>query len=404
MRVSIIGQGYVGLTLAVNASLNGHRVVGFDSDERIILNLNNKISFIPGIQSISLQKVINSGSYMPTTDPEQINGSDIIVIAVPTPLNNLREPDLSFLKSAALQIARSVKNKALVINESTSYPGTLRNFIKPIISSSSHVKFLYASAPERIDPGNSEWNLRNTPRLVSGLTQEATQSALEFYNSICDKVEVVSSPEVAEAAKLIENTFRQVNIALANEFYTIANKLGFSSTEAISAAASKPFGFMPFYPSIGVGGHCIPIDPIYLSYSAKQIGVTAELIDRANKTNLSMVFHVVRDIEERLGRTLDGLKVQIAGISYKAGVSDLRESPALKLITELISAGAKVSWHDPLIDSYNNSVSSALSSDIDLGLVVSPHDEIDFSVWKNNHVLVFDLSANSKSYGWPKFF
>jgi UDP-N-acetyl-D-glucosamine dehydrogenase len=292
----------------------------------------------------------------------------------------------------------------LIINESTSYPGTLRNFVKPLISKISKFNFEYASAPERIDPANPNWNLNNTPRLVSGLTRAGTDKALDFYRSICSNVHEVSQPEVAEAAKLFENTFRQINIALVNEFAIIAKAIGFSAHEAIEAASTKPFGFMPFYPSIGVGGHCIPVDPSYLSYSASKSGTSAKFIELANNTNLNMARYVVQEINSEIKGGFDKKRIQIAGISYKPEVSDMREAPALRLIQELKNHGAYVTWHDPVVKFYEKEKSSPLDPSVDVGIIVTPHKGIDYSPWKNGKVRVYDLSANSLNYGWPKFF
>ena len=259
------------------------------------------------------------------------------------------------------------------------------------------------NAPERVDPGNDEWNLKNTPRVISGLTNSASEKTALFYGSFCDTVVVVSSPEVAEAAKLFENTYRQVNIALANEFAQISNVLSFSSHEAITAAATKPFGFMPFYPSIGVGGHCIPVDPIYLSFAAGKKGTQTLFINLANQTNLGMISYVINRIKDQMNGSLNSLRIQIAGVSYKRNISDLRESPALILITELKKSGADVSWFDPLVDLDLPGRCQNLEQNIDLGLIVTPHDSIDFRIWRIAKISVLDLSADSKDYGWPKF-
>ena len=328
----------------------------------------------------------------------------VFIIAVPTPLDSVGKPDLNNLKSACESISKIISSKCLIINESTSYIGTLRNLIKPMIDKlSSKDDLEYAVAPERIDPGNKVWNIKNTPRNVAGLTSLATQQSVDLYNSFCDSVNVVSSAEVAECAKLFENTFRQVNIALVNELSKVANKLNFSTHEAVRAAATKPFGFMPFYPSIGVGGHCIPVDPSYLSYSAELAGVDAKFINLANQVNSSMPKIITERVKDYLGGDLTGKQVQIAGISYKPDVSDLRESPAIALIRELIISGANVTWHDPLVAVYEGQKSVALNSVVDLGLIVTPHSQIDFSIWKKANVKVLDLSANSNNYGWPKF-
>jgi UDP-N-acetyl-D-glucosamine dehydrogenase len=403
MKVAVIGQGYVGLTLAVGASHAGHNVVGVDTNIDLIRNIAQGHSHVPGVIQSELQELIKTNKYTPTNSMEKLDGSEVVIIAVPTPLNEAKKPDLKYLASGVLQIAKYVTNEALIINESTSYPGTLRNFIKPLISTQSKVEFLYASAPERIDPGNSHWSLLNTPRIVAGLTTEAADKAIKFYETFCANVSKVSSPEIAEAAKLFENTFRQVNIALANEFSVICNVMGFSSHEAIQAAATKPFGFMPFFPSIGVGGHCIPIDPSYLSYAAELAGSKANFIDLANKINLSMHKHVVYRIKKEVGRSLKDLRIQIVGIAYKPGVADLRESSSLLLIKELVEEGVIVSWHDPLVSEYKGTKSTALDPTVDLGLIVTPHPQVDFKVWLESRTRVLDLSSDSKNYGWPKF-
>jgi UDP-N-acetyl-D-glucosamine dehydrogenase len=403
MRVSVIGQGYVGLNLAIACAEVGHNVIGFDINKDLISDLSQNKTLVPGISRETLSKLIRIGSYHPTTDHAFLDESEVVVIAVPTPLNKSREPDLSFLESASLMIANSITNKALIVNESTSYPGTLRNLIKPVIEAKSSLGFEYASAPERIDPANLKWNISNTPRIIGGLSEKATKLAVEFYSSFCSEVHTVSTPEIAEASKLFENTFRQINIALANEFSLIAAKLGFSTNDAISAAATKPFGFVPFYPSIGVGGHCIPVDPSYLSFAANQVGIRANFIELANETNLSMARHVVERISTYLGKPLLNLNIQVIGISYKIDVADLRESPALILISELRANGAAVKWHDPLVNEWNGENSSEIDPNVDLGLIVTPHKTIDLNLWKKFKTKVLDLTPNSNDYGWPKF-
>jgi UDP-N-acetyl-D-glucosamine dehydrogenase len=404
MRITVVGQGYVGLPISVCAAEAGHSVFGFDIDERKISKLKLGISDSPEVSTDKLLDLQLQNKIKFSSSIKDSSGSAIFIIAVPTPLNSEHKPDLSFLTNACGLIAQVIEPKSLIINESTSYIGTLRSLIKPIVDRQSGLNDLnYAVAPERIDPGNKFWSVKNTPRNIAGLTTIATQQSVDFYSSFCDSVNVVSSPEVAECAKLFENTFRQVNIALVNELSEVANKLNFSTHETIMAAATKPFGFMPFYPSIGVGGHCIPVDPSYLSYSAEVAGIDAKFIKLANQVNSSMPNKIKDRVKDCLGGDLAGKHVQIAGISYKPDISDLRESPALDLIKELEMAGAVVSWHDPFVDEYNKQQSVALSSDIDLGLIVTPHSQIDLSIWKKSNVKVLDLSANSNNYGWPKF-
>jgi UDP-N-acetyl-D-glucosamine dehydrogenase len=404
MKVTIIGQGYVGLPIAVHAAEAGYTVGGFDIDSNKISQLESGISDSPEVspeQILSLQakkKLFFSSDILDHKD------STIYVIAVPTPLDENNKPDLSYLRNACKLLAKVVKSGDLVVNESTSYIGTLRNLIKPVIEELSGLLDLeYAVAPERIDPGNKDWSIKNTPRNIAGITDRATKRAIKFYSSFCDLINEVLKPEVAEAAKLFENTFRHINIALVNEFSEIANKFDFSANEAIIAAATKPFGFMPFYPSIGVGGHCIPVDPSYLVFSAEQVGVDSKFINTANHMNISRPKIVADKIRIYLGGDLVDKRIQIAGITYKSNIADLRESPALELITELKSLGAKVLWFDPYVETYNDERSHPLDPNIDLGIIVIPHHAIDFAIWKKSNTRVIDLSANPRNYGWPKF-
>ena len=404
MNLFVIGVGYVGFSLAVNAAKNGYHVTAYDISEAKIENYKNGICDSDLVSEKELIDLQLKGSLVFTNKLIKIVGDSIFVISVPTPLNIDRNPDVSILEHACAYIADFVGENDLIINESTSYIGTLRNLIIPIITKKSGKNnLMFAAAPERIDPGNSKWNMKNTPRIVAGINKKSLRQAVNFYSKLCDEIHEVSTPEVAEAAKLFENSFRQVNIALVNELAQIANKLSFSTHEAIMAAATKPFGFMPFYPSIGVGGHCIPVDPSYLSFSAELVGVDAKFIKLANQVNSSMPNIIKERVREYLGGDITGMQVQIAGITYKSNISDLRESPALDLILELENAGAIVSWHDPFVDEYNGKRCVPLSSEIDLGLIVTPHSQIDFAIWKKTNVKVLDLSANSNDYGWPKF-
>jgi len=404
MKVTIIGQGYVGLPIAVYAAKAGYRVGGFDIDENKIRALKIGISDSPEVLPDQILTLQAEGKLFFSSDISDHKDSSIYVIAVPTPLEEDNNPDLSYLKNACELLAKVVKSGDLVINESTSYIGTLRNFIRPIIEELSGLSDLkYAVAPERIDPGNKVWSVKNTPRNISGLTDQATSDTVKFYSRFCDSINTLLKPEIAEAAKLFENTFRHINIALVNELSEIANKFDFSANDAIVAAATKPFGFMPFYPSIGVGGHCIPVDPSYLVYSAKQVGIESKFINLANQMNSSRPKIVADRIRIKLGGDLVDKRVQIAGITYKSDIADLRESPVLELITELKSLGAKVLWFDPYIETYNGETSQPLDPNIDLGIIVIPHYAVDFTIWKKSNTRVIDLSANPRNFGWPKF-
>jgi UDP-N-acetyl-D-glucosamine dehydrogenase len=373
MRVAIIGQGYVGLTIAVGAASAGHKVVGFDVNPVLVDQLNAGKSHIEGITDGELAGFIAANSYSASADSSVLDGAEVIVIAVPTPLDAQRNPDLSYVHAAVELIATHVKSPALVINESTSYPGTLRNEIAARISGVDH---LYASSPERVDPGNTDWGTKNTPRLIGGLTSAAVVKAREFYGSFCDSIIEVSSPEVAESAKIFENTFRQVNIALVNEFAQISDALGISSREVIEAAATKPYGFMAFNPGPGVGGHCIPVDPSYLAHVANQVGVPATFIKRANEVNLAMPAYVVKRVIAGSGGSIEGRKIVVVGVSYKSNVADTRETPAAAVIDLLRERGATVVWHDDLVGTWRGESSSPITG-ADIAVVVTKHDGVD---------------------------
>jgi UDP-N-acetyl-D-glucosamine dehydrogenase len=388
MRVAIIGQGYVGLTIAVGAAGAGHSIVGFDVNDSLVAALNTGASHIEGITDTSLSALITSGAYEASTDASVLDGCDVIVIAVPTPLDDKRNPDLSYVHDAADLIASNVKSPALVINESTSYPGTLRKEIAARITGVAH---LYASSPERVDPGNTQWGTKNTPRLIGGLTPQAVTKAKEFYATFCDTIIEVSSPEVAEAAKIFENTFRQVNIALVNEFAQISDALGISSREVLDAAATKPYGFMEFNPGPGVGGHCIPVDPSYLAHVANQVGVPATFIKRANEVNLAMPAYVVKRVIEGFGGSIAGKSVIVVGVSYKANVADTRETPAASVIDVLRDNGAKVVWHDDLVGSWRGESSAPMATH-DIAVVVTRHDGVSDAAIKASGY-VFDCTG-----------
>ena len=389
MRVAIIGQGYVGLTIAVGAAGAGHSVVGFDVNDSLVAALNTGTSHIEGITDASLARFVASGAYKASTDASVLDGSDVIVIAVPTPLDDKRNPDLSYVHDAADLIASNVKSAALVINESTSYPGTLRKEIAARITGVDH---LYASSPERVDPGNTQWGTKNTPRLIGGITPMAVAKAKEFYASFCDTIIEVSSPEVAEAAKIFENTFRQVNIALVNEFAQISDALGISSREVIQAAGTKPYGFMEFNPGPGVGGHCIPVDPSYLAHVANQVGVPATFIKRANEVNLAMPAYVVKRVIEGFGGSIAGKAVIVVGVSYKANVADTRETPAASVIDVLRENGAKVVWHDDLVGSWRGESSAPIRGE-EIAVLVTKHDGLDLAALKGCGY-VFDCTGS----------
>jgi len=396
MRLGIIGQGYVGLTISAFASKH-YEVVGFDLNSKVVSELNNGISHIEGVDSKDIKEGIQAGKYKATTDAADIAGSDIVVIAVPTPLDSNRKPDLTYIDSACKVIAENLTEPALIINESTSHPGTLRNYIKPAIEKYSKAKLAheYAISPERVDPGRVGWNQKNTPRLIAGLTPEATHRTREFYATFCDNLVEVSSPEVAEAAKLFENTFRQVNIALVNELAQISHALGIDVRETLDAANTKPYGFMKFTPSAGVGGHCIPVDPSYLAHLALENGVRATFIERANEVNLEMPTYIAQRVASDNGGSLKGKKVLVVGVAYKPNVADTRETPAEHLIEALNEMGAVVTWNDEVVGNWKGQSSSALSG-ADIAIVVTKHGVVSSGAILKAAPYVFDTTGGVK--------
>jgi UDP-N-acetyl-D-glucosamine dehydrogenase len=396
VKVSIIGQGYVGLTISAFAS-RYFEVVGFDLNSKIVLDLNKGISHIEGIDSKDIKDAIHVGKYKATNDASGIAGSEIVVIAVPTPLDGNRKPDLTYIDSACKVIAENLTGPALIINESTSYPGTLRDYIKPAIEkySKQTLDHHYAISPERVDPGRSDYNQKNTPRLYAGLTPAATKRTREFYTTFCDNLVEVSSPEVAEAAKLFENTFRQVNIALVNELAQISHALGIDVRETLDAAGTKPYGFMKFSPSAGVGGHCIPVDPSYLADVAEKAGVQATFIQRANEVNLDMPKYIAGRVEKDNGGSLKGKKVLVVGVAYKPNVADTRETPTELLINVLEKLGAIVTWNDPVAGSWHGKDSVALSG-ADIAVVVTKHDVVSAAEILKSAPYVFDTTGKVK--------
>jgi UDP-N-acetyl-D-glucosamine dehydrogenase len=393
MKVSIIGQGYVGLTISAFAG-EFYEVVGFDNNQKVVDQLNKGTSHIEGVESSVLAKWIKSGNYRATTNGSDISDSDIVVIAVPTPLTKDRKPDLTFIDAACKTVGENLKQSALIINESTSFPGTIRDYIKPAIEEYSGGKFehLYAISPERVDPGRGDYNQKNTPRLYAGLTPEASAKTKEFYSKFCDQLVEVSSSEVAEAAKLFENTFRQVNIALVNEFAQIAHALGISVYETLDAANTKPYGFMKFTPSAGVGGHCIPVDPTYLAAVAEERGVPATFIRRANEVNLEMSKYIVDRVQADNGGTLQGKSVLVVGVAYKPNVADVRETAAEHVIEHLRSRGAVVSWHDDVVGTWHGEKSADLSG-ADIAVVITKHDVVDAKAIMASAPYVFDTTG-----------
>jgi len=378
MKVAIIGQGYVGLPLAMAAVGAGNSVVGVDSDAGLVASLNSGVSLIEDVSDSELVAVLKNG-YSVSNSFSEVGDCSIVVICVPTPLGVAGAPDISVLAGAVSSVASVVEPGVLVIVESTVATGTIRKVVAPILEEKLGVgNFDLAYSPERIDPLNKAWGVKNTPKLVAGLSDVALNRAISFYSGFVSTVVPGSSVEVIETAKLLENSFRFVNISFINEISVLCDALGIDVLEVIEAAASKPYGFMPFYPGAGVGGHCIPVDPIYLASAARDAGSPSRFIELSRDINSAMPAYFVGRAVEKLG-TLSGKAIIVIGVAYKANVSDTRESAAEKLIDLLRGAGATVSWHDDVVGTWRGEESSALSASFDLAILVTPHDGLDMA-------------------------
>lgn len=395
-KVAIIGQGYVGLPIAMAAAQSGYQVIGFDLNKDLVSDLNAGKSHIEDIPSGILLNAIEKNTYIASSNADDLSEAKIVVIAVPTPLDDRLQPDLRMVISASEIIGKNLKQNALIINESTSFPGTLRAVIKPTVESVTQpgLNHEYAISPERVDPGNKNWGILNTPRLYSGITANAKAMTREFYEKFCNNLVELTEPEVAEAAKLFENTFRLINISLVNELAIVLNRMNIDTREVLSAAATKPYGFMKFEPSIGIGGHCIPVDPTYLLQAAQKTGVNFEFIDLANKVNHGMAAHVVERIKQENGGSLANKRILIAGVAYKADIADTRETPAENLFHLLREEGAVTSWHDPHVELWMDQTSSPLGVDsYDLIIVATAHREFQKEDFGKFAPYVFDCTG-----------
>ena len=387
--ISVVGLGYVGLPLSVAAASSRFQVVGIDINRVRVETINKGISPLEDISDQKIHELIDNKRLLTTTEFSRIKDSEVIVICVPTPLTFDHKPDLSILESALKAIAPYLRKDMLVILESTVEPGTTRNIVAPLLAKGSGLKqneFLVAFSPERIDPANKLWEVRNTPKLIAGLTDQACEKAIQFYSHFIDRLIKCDSLEIAETSKLLENSFRLINISFINEIAIFCQKLGVDINAVISAAATKPYGFMPFYPSFGVGGHCIPVDPLYLANKAREIGAPSRFIDLADQINQEMPGYFVGRAEEKVGG-LRAKKVLVVGVAYKPNVADVRESPAESLIAGLKQKGAQVFWHDELVQEWNGEKSSALSSNYDLAILATPHDYLDLTKLGNVPIL-----------------
>jgi len=384
-KVSIIGQGYVGLPLAMNLAKVGFNVFGVDSSKQKVELLNSGISGVEDVSNLEISEVISTGFYEATVDFRKVGESDVVIICVPTPLGKNSKPDLSYLKSALIDISAHIKKGTLIILESTVSPGTTRGLVVESIEKNSNLPisdFFLVFSPERIDPRNLQWNIKNTPKLVAGLTSECLDLGFHFYSSFIDDVIKCESLEVAETAKLLENSFRLVNISFINELSFFCEKIGIDINDVVKAAATKPYGYMPFYPSIGVGGHCIPVDPVYLATTAKEVDVQTKFLDLAIQINSEIPSHYVIKAKNKLG-SLKNKKIIVVGVAYKPNISDVRETPVASLIDGLRDAGAEVYWHDSLVKEWNGQTSVDLSSDYDLAIIATRHNNVNLKLLKD---------------------
>lgn len=411
VNVVVVGQGYVGLPLAIETSRIGHVTTGLDLDPQVVARLSNGTSHVDDIGDDDICSALKQG-YRASTETAVLAEADVIVICVPTPLSADGSPDMSAVQHAVEDVARFAKPGVLVILESTTYPGTTDDLVRPVLEASGRQvdrDFFLAFSPERIDPGNQQYTLRNTPKVVGGVTTESTRRASEFYRGFVDTVVAVKGAKEAESAKLLENTYRHVNIALVNEMVRFCRELDIDLWEVIAAASTKPFGFQPFYPGPGVGGHCIPIDPNYLSYEVKrQLGRPFRFIELAQEINESMPRYVVDRLQDALndaGKPVRGSRILMLGITYKANIADQRESPAKPIATLLARKGALLTFHDPRVDAWSAGGVAipraddlmAAASQADAVLLLQAHDEYDADELVARSQLFFDTRGASSN-------
>jgi UDP-N-acetyl-D-glucosamine dehydrogenase len=405
MNVGIMGLGYVGLPLAVAFAEEGHRVVGVDVDTRKVEALGRGESYIEDIPSERLRAVAERVEV--TTRAANLSRCDAVLVCVPTPLSANREPDLGPLVAATRVLADLLQAGQLVVLESTTYPGTTRERMAPMLEESGLVAgrdFNLAFSPERVDPGRTDYTLRNTPKVVGGLTEACGDRAEALYRDVCDEIVRVSTPEAAELTKLLENIFRSVNIAMVNEIAMLTDRMGIDIWEVVDAAATKPYGFMRFDPGPGMGGHCLPVDPFYLSWRAREFDLTTEFIELAGKVNQNMPYHCVAKVERVLndaGRPVKGSRIAVFGVSYKPGVGDVRESPALKILALLGALGADLVYHDPHVPALPDGNMESLGFDealagADLALIVTAHPSVDHDAIAERVPLVVDLRGATR--------
>jgi len=400
----IIGLGYVGLPLAVELAKAGYRVLGFDVLDRVVTGLNSGRSHVKDVSDRALREIMKSGRFEATTDGSRLREADAISICVPTPLSKFKDPDVSFIVAATDTVKKVLRPGQAIILESTTYPGTTREIMLPALEATGlkvGVDFFLAFSPERVDPGNPVWQTHNTPKVVGGITPDCLRVVCALYQPAIEKLVPVSTTEAAELVKLLENTFRSVNIGLANEMAIVCHKLGVDVWEVIDAAATKPFGFMKFTPGPGLGGHCIPIDPHYLAWKMRGLNYKTRFIDLAGEVNTEMPEYWVRRVGEALngaGKAVKGARVLVLGVGYKRDIDDLRESPALDIIKLLEKQGAVVSYHDPYVPEFSEDghryesvpLSESTLGKVDCVIVVTDHQNIDYNLVRHHSSVVVD--------------
>lgn len=403
--VGVIGLGYVGLPLSIELAEAGFNVIGFDISPNKVKLLNSGKSDIDDISDAAVKKVVSSGKFTSTIDPKQIAKVDTVSICVPTPLSKTKDPDVSYILAALEWVKAYIKKGTLVVLESTTYPGTTEELILPLLERDNFKvgqDFFLAFSPERVDPGNAKYTTKNTPRVVGGITPTCTKIAKAFYEQTISNIHAVSSTQAAEMVKLLENTFRAVNIGLVNEVALMCDRLGLDVWEIIDAAATKPFGFMPFYPGPGLGGHCIPIDPHYLSWKLKSLNYYARFIELAGEINSHMPEYVVDRIislmNERSAKALNKSNIVVLGLAYKRDIKDTRESPALDVIKLLEDRGAKITYNDPFVPEItwnglahkSKKLTPQLLAGADLTVILTDHSQYDYNWIVEHSKLVFD--------------
>lgn len=402
--LAVVGLGYVGLPLAVEMGKAGHRVIGLEVSPEKAGLINSGVSYIPDVPTAEVADLVGRGLLSATTDFSRVAEADAVAICVPTPLNETKEPDVSYMVTAAESITPFLHPGMLITLESTTYPGTTEEVIQPVLESGGlkvGTDIFLAFSPERVDPGNPVWQTRNTPKVVGGVTPACTEAAVALYGRYIDTVVPVSSTRVAEMTKLLENTFRGVNIALVNELLMLCDRMGVDIWEVIDAAKSKPFGFMPFYPGPGLGGHCIPVDPFYLSWKAKQYDFRTEFIDLSGRINDNMPYYVATRLMDALNsrrKPLAGSRVLMLGVAYKADIDDMRESPAIRLAELLLEKDADLVYCDPYVDRFVAAGRSVPRVDLtgaevrgaDVVLIVTAHKVFDYELIARESALVFD--------------